>query len=210
MIEEVSAQLSDDYVEMSRSILLLSNEEVENTIPEYEEFKRSQKKRILDVQLKLAGLGNHASKVSSTITITSTRTVEMEKCKAPSFSGKTIEYPEFKCGWCKIAGSVWDDANKIEHMKYKVDDYTKKIISHCKDMDQVWDALDKEYGQEQEAVNAANKELTLLKLDTCSTAAYIVKLRNSLPGLEDALKSVDGLEHLHSTDKDNYFIEKFD
>ena len=96
MIEGVSAQLSDDYVELSRSILLLSNEEVENTIAEHEEFKRLQQKRILDVRLKLAGLANHASKLSSsTITSTSTRTVEMEKCKAPSFSGKTIEYPEF-------------------------------------------------------------------------------------------------------------------
>ena len=77
-------------------------------------------------------------------------------------------------------------------------------------MDQVWDVLDKEYGQEQEVVNAVNTELKLLKSDTCSTAEYIVKLRNFLPGLEDALKSVNGLEHLQTPDKVNYLIEKFD
>ena len=77
MIEEVSAQLGDDYGVLSRSILLLSDEEVENIIAEHEEFKRSQQKRILGVRLKLAGLANHASKVSSsTITSTSTRTVD--------------------------------------------------------------------------------------------------------------------------------------
>ena len=77
-------------------------------------------------------------------------------------------------------------------------------------MVQVWEALDKEYGQEQEVVNAVNRELKMLKSDTCSTAEYIVKLRNFLPGLEEALKSVDGLEHLQTPDKVNYLIEKFD
>ena len=77
-------------------------------------------------------------------------------------------------------------------------------------MVQVWEALDMEYGQEQEVVNAVNRELKILKSDTCSTAEYIVKLRNFLPGLEEALKSVNGLEHLQTPDKVNYLIEKFD
>ena len=77
-------------------------------------------------------------------------------------------------------------------------------------MVQVWEALDMEYGQEQEVVNAVNRELKVLKSDICSTAEYIVKLRNFLPGLEEALKSVDGLEHLQTPDKVNYLIEKFD
>ena len=114
----------------------------------------------------------------------------MEKCKAPTFRGKTIEYLEFKRGWSKIAGAFWDHANQIEQMKYKVDDYTKKIISQCTDMVQVWEALDMEYGQEQEVVNAVNRELKILKSDTCSTAEYIVKLRNFLPGLEEAWKKL--------------------
>ena len=47
-----------------------------------------------------------------------------------------------------------------------------------------------EYGQEQEVVNAVNRELKILKSDTCSTAEYIVKLRNFLPGLEEAWKKL--------------------
>ena len=66
MIEEVSAQLSDDYGEMSRSILLLSNEDIESTITEHEECKRLQQKKIFDVRLKLASPANYASKVSPT------------------------------------------------------------------------------------------------------------------------------------------------
>ena len=37
-----------------------------------------------------------------------------------------------------------------------------------------------------------------------------MKLRNFLPGLEEALKSVNGLEHLQTPDKVNYLVEKFD
>ena len=95
-------------------------------------------------------------------------------------------------------------------MKHKVDDYTKKIISRCADMQAVWKALDEEYGQEQEIVNAVNDELKNLTSENCSTPEYIVKLRNFLPGLEDALKSVNGLEHLQTPDKVNVLVAKFD
>ena len=134
----------------------------------------------------------------------------MEKCKAPTFTGRTIDYPEFKRAWCKVAAIAWDDGNQLEQMKQKVDSYTKKIVSRCKDMQEVWDALNKEYGQEQEVVNAVNLELKQLMSEACSTPEYIVKLRNFLPGLEEALESVDGLEHLTTPDKVNYLVEKFD
>ena len=38
----------------------------------------------------------------------------MEKSKAPIFTGKTINYPEFKRGWQKVAGVVWDEGNQVE------------------------------------------------------------------------------------------------
>ena len=122
----------------------------------------------------------------------------MEKCKAPSFTGRTIEYPEFKRSWCKVVGTRWDDDNQLEQMKRKVDMHTRKIIQRCNDMTEVWAELDKEYGQEQEVVNAVDAELKLIIAEECTTDEFIVKLRNFLPGLEDALKSVDGLEHLQT------------
>ena len=54
------------------------------------------------------------------VTSTPRKGVEMEKSKAPTFSGKTIDYPEFKRGWQKVAGGCWDDANQVEQIKFKV------------------------------------------------------------------------------------------
>ena len=77
-------------------------------------------------------------------------------------------------------------------------------------MKEVWDALDMEYGQEQEVVNAVNLELQTLRSGNYSTPEYIIKLRHFLPGLESALESVNGLDHLQTPDKVNYLIQKFD
>ena len=51
----------------------------------------------------------------------SVQSIQMEKSKAPTFLGRTIDYPEFKRGWQKVAGVCWDDANQAEQVKLKVD-----------------------------------------------------------------------------------------
>ena len=55
-----------------------------------------------------------------------------------------------------------------------------------------------------------NLELQTLRSGNYSTPEYIIKLRHFLPGLESALESVNGLDHLQTPDKVNYLIQKFD
>ena len=95
-------------------------------------------------------------------------------------------------------------------MKGNVDSHTKIIVCRCKNMTEVWENLDEEYGQEQEVVNAVNAELKVLVSGVHTTPEFIVKLRNHLPRLEDALMSVNGLEHLQTPDKVNFLVEQFD
>ena len=83
----------------------------------------------------------------------------MEESKAPTFSGNTLDYPEFKRSWIKIAGSRWDDDVQLEQMKLKVNPHTKRILSRCQDMTEVWQALDHKFAQEQEVFNAVDSEL---------------------------------------------------
>ena len=134
----------------------------------------------------------------------------MEKCKAPSFTGKTIDYPEFKRAWIKTAGIAWSDDNQVQQIKLKIDNESRQIITRCKTMEEVWSVLDGEYAQEQEIVNAVDEELLKLRSTECTTCEYIVKLHNSLPNLEDALRTVDGLPHLQSPQRVSFLLEKFD
>ena len=44
----------------------------------------------------------------------------------------------------------WGDANQVEQIKHKVD-------QRCSSMKDVWEALDKEYAQEEEVIIAVKK-----------------------------------------------------
>ena len=90
------------------------------------------------------------------------RGIEMEKSSAPTFSGRTIDYPEFKRGWEKVAGVCWGMPTRLSRSKFKVDDESRRIISRCKTMDEVWKVLDSEFAQEQEVINAVDEELNKL------------------------------------------------
>ena len=214
MLKDVDEQLNKTHRELSQSIISVSSTNVQQTVQEHEKFHRDNEKRLFDLQLSIAQktptLAPPANKQDNQVSTPRSR-IEIEKCKAPTFSGKTIEYPEFKKSWQKVAGAYWEDDNlQIEQMKFKVDPHTKLILSRCKDMADVWRALDDEYGQEREVVNAVNHELHRLRSQDCSTPQFIINLRNALPTLEEALTAVDGLEHLKTPDKVDYLVAKFD
>ena len=77
-------------------------------------------------------------------------------------------------------------------------------------MSQVWEALDLEYAQERDVINSVDAELRSLRSKVCTTPEYIVELHNYLPCLEAVLKTVDGLEHLHSPSRVDFMAEMFD
>ena len=80
-----------------------------------------------------------------------------------------------------MAGAVWTDENQVEQIRLKVDERTKRLISRHQTMEAIWNALDAEYAQEQEVINAVNEEINVLCSTQRSTAEYIVELRNQLP-----------------------------
>ena len=197
-------QLNVTFRELSKSIINSTEDvNIQSVLDDHEKFHQTEEKRVVDLEIKVAKMASDVSGDANKEVPRSTRPrgIEIEKCKVPTFSGRTIDYPEFKKSWKKVVSVHWDDDNQMEQMKFKVDSHTKLILSRCKDMDAVWQALDDEYGQEQEVVNAVNHELRQLVLDECSTPQLIVNLRNALPGLEEALSAVDGLEHLKTPDK---------
>ena len=217
MVADISNVLHTEFRELSTKIIASSGDNLATVVKSLEEFRVSQEKRIVDVQImlakttpKTASQTSNASTDSAQTDKRQGRSVELEKCKLPSFSGDIIAYPEFKKSWKKVAGVVLSEDNQIEQMKFKVDDHTKLVISRCNNMTEVWTALDEEYAQEQEVVNAVNSALRKLRSEAGTTPEYIVKLRNYIPSLETALTSVQGLEHLQTPDKVDFLVEKFD
>ena len=206
MLSSVQNCISGEFNDLTNNIMALDQVNVARQCLEFEEFRRVQQGKIVTIQFQLAENVPSPTPASAGYA----KGVEMEKSKAPSFFGKTIDYPEFKRGWKKVAGVAWDDGNQVEQIKFKVDLDTKRIISRCNTMEEVWDVLDAEYAQEQEVINAVDEELRSLRAIQCTTPEYIVKLRNHLPNLEEALRNVEGLDHLCSPDRVNFLATKFD
>ena len=204
MISEIKDCFVGEFNALAENIMSLDIKDAPLRCKEFEEYKRIQKKIITEIEFELA------EKSSTSIVSSAPKGIEMEKSKAPSFSGRTLDYPEFKKGWQKVPGVMWEDSNQVEQIKFKVDAHTKRIISRCNTMAEVWAVLDSEYAQEQEVINAVDEELRKLRSEDCTTPQYIINLRNYLPCLEEALRSVNGLEHLCSPDRVHYLTAKFD
>ena len=165
MLADAENQLHESHRDLSKSIISMMDENAPETIVSHEQFHRVHEKRIIELQVALArhscSSGEIVKEVVKEAPSTKSR-VEIEKCKVLTFSGNTINYPEFKKSWKKFAGAYWDEESQLEQMKFKVDPHTKLILTRCGGMDAVWEALDKEFGQEREIVNAVNHELRRL------------------------------------------------
>ena len=212
MLDSVKTSLSSDFSTLAQEIMNLDSQNIATRCTEFETFRRAQQSIIdkfqTDLALKTSVMSSSASVSSVNTNIDSSMT--MEKGKTPSFSGKTLEYPEFKRAWQKVPGKRWSDENQVEQIKFNVDSNTKRIITRCDTMNEVWTALDAEYAQEEDVVNAVDVELKKLRMTECTIPQYIVDLRNHLPNLEHALKSVNGLDHLCSPARVNFLCTKFD
>ena len=133
--DSVQHQSSSELSSISEQIMSLNSAGAVQTCTSIEEVRRSKEDDLVIILLRLADISTLATPVSP---VASPRGVEMEKSRAPSFTGKTIDYPEFRRGWAKVAAVHWDDDNQVEQIKYKVDSATRRLISCCSTMFEVW------------------------------------------------------------------------
>ena len=129
MVAAISNVLNTEFRDLSTQVIASSGENLATVVKSIEEFRVEQEKHIADIQIKLAKSTPAASHTSVSTNSAATdarrtRSVELEKCKLPSFNGDIIAYPEFKKSWGKVAGVKLDEDYQIEQMKHKVDNHT--------------------------------------------------------------------------------------
>ena len=211
MLSNVTESINTTFSKLLDELLSLDPTNVNTLLEKHEPFRQQHLSNITKIKIQLADRTPSASSLVAPPTPADPqKVIKMEPSKAPTFSGRTLEYPEFKRGWKKVVSPVWTDANQVEQIKLRVDSNTKHIITRCRTMDEVWLALDGEYAQELEVINAVDQEINKLRSLQCTTAEYIVKLRSHLPYLEDILSEVNGLEQLQSPQRVNFLADKLD
>ena len=139
ILNGVRTDMNVQFKDLLHKILPLDTTGSKERLLKYDEFRRNVLSEITKIDIKLAEASTNSTTSSGAAV---PRGVQMEKSRAPTFSGRTIEYPEFKRGWNKVAGQAWEDGNQVEQIKQKVDMNTRRIISRCNTMTEVWEALD--------------------------------------------------------------------
>ena len=178
MFLEVKQCLVVQFSELLQSILTLSTD-MGKTLEDSEKFRRTQQEHLVTIQFRLAdAVLDKSSAAEQPTPHLAIKGVEMEKSKPSIFSGRALDYPHFKQAWKKVAGAIWSDDNQVQQIRLKVDERTCHLISRHETMAEIWKALDAEYVQEQEVINAVNDELIQLCSVKQPTAEYIVELRN--------------------------------
>ena len=69
----------------------------------------------------------------------------MERLKAPSFSGKVQDWPEFRSIWKELL-SDYPERVQVQHLRDNVPEADKRRIAGVTTMAEVWKRLDKVYG----------------------------------------------------------------
>ena len=188
MLSGIKDNLNGQFENLMQQILTLDVGNLQQNLDELELFRKNILSSISATELLLAEkVPSNPSPSSHSSCSSVPRGVKMENSIAPTFSGNTIDYPEFKRGWNKVAGVAWDDGNQVEQIKLKVDAKTKRILTRCETMSEVWDAMDNEFAQEGELIYTVNEELHKFRSTDCSTEQYIVNLGRELPTHERAL-----------------------
>ena len=93
ILTDVQSSLQNEFPELSDKLLLLDKANTDRHCEDFEYFRREQQDIITIIQLCLAETAGSAHKISAKLP---TKSLEMEKSRAPTFSGKSIDYPEFK------------------------------------------------------------------------------------------------------------------
>ena len=138
LLAESKQQLSVDVPSLTQSLCKVDPARSATYLSELELFKRANQPKILAIQLQLADQLSVPPTPAPSHASAANKGIEMEKSKAPVFSGRTIDYPEFKRGWQKVAAVHWSDGNQVEQIKHKGDQETRKIITCCNTMEKVW------------------------------------------------------------------------
>ena len=69
----------------------------------------------------------------------------IERIKPPTFSGKVEDWPEFRCMWKDLLVDL-PDSIQVQHIKSHVPQIDAKRITGLKTMNEVWERLERVYG----------------------------------------------------------------
>ena len=152
-----------------------------------------------------------AAPVSGSAVLVGTSGSQMETTKAkmkltampvPKFSGRVVDYPEWKKLFQDCVQSQYEDSATLMTLRSQaLPDSLVSLVPRCGSIDSVWEKLDKKFldpNRVWKGVKADLKGLDRSKLGDCK---YMVALVNKLLDAENILETVNMVHWLRQDDK---------
>lgn len=111
--------------------------------------------------------------------------VKLAPLPIKSFSGKLVDWPEFKATCESTFTNIMDEVNRFRYLKSHLSDEPYRLIKHLPLMagnyDRAFELLKKRYDNERAIINAnLNRlvKLPVLKIESANDLKYIVDITN--------------------------------
>ena len=128
--------------------------------------------------------------------------VKMAALPIPKFSGKLVDYPEWKKLFKDCVESQYEESAVVMIMRTQALPGTlTSIVPRCADLGQVWDKLDKQYLDPTRVWKGVKTDLKTLDRKKLGNAKYMIHLVSKILDAESLLESVGMVHWLRQEDK---------
>ena len=128
--------------------------------------------------------------------------MKMSAMPIPRFSGKVVDYPEWKKLFKDCVESQYEESAAVITLRTQaLPDSLVNMVPRCADLTSVWDKLDKKFLDPSRVWKGVKSDLLSLDRKKLGMAKYMVDLVNKLMDAEILLDSVGMVHWLRQEDK---------
>ena len=223
-VDKLDADLSCLHVERSKVVLkLLLEADTEKEVTRQQEFRSSLCGLIADLKIKLASktpaklssgqaAGSQVQQTlgSSTVgdvsviqqTVPVKYKMKMAAMPIPKFSGKIVDYPEWKKLFKDCIESQYEESAAVMTLRTQaLPESLVCMVPRCADLASVWEKLDRKFLDPARVWKGVKQDLSSLDRKKMGKTKYMVELVNKLLDSEALLESVGMVHWMRQEDK---------
>ena len=127
---------------------------------------------------------------------------KMAALPIPKFSGKIVDYPEWKKLFRECVESQYEESATVMILRSQaLPDSLSGMVPRCTDLDMVWEKLDKKYLDPTRVWKGVKTDLESLDRSKLGDSRYMVALVNKIMDAESLLDTVGMVHWLRQEDK---------
>ena len=217
-VNRVHEDLTKQHLTMGKNYMrLLEENDVDTEVDRQEKFRSENLPKLVKLQAKLLSKtptgvvpvvqqhaavgGGHVQKEAKYAAPARTK-FKMAAMPYPKFSGKIVDYPEWKKIFKECVESQCEDSAAVMILRTQsLPDSLSSMVPRCTSLAAVWEKLDKQYLDPTRVWKGVKADLNSLDRGKLGDSKYMMALVNKILDAESLLESVNMVHWLRQEDK---------